>query len=282
MFIELNEGIKILIKVFYFSLNILYRDKFQNMNKSENYSAPKDLLKDRVVLITGAGQGLGRAAALTYANYGATVILHGRKVKELESVYDEIETIGKAQALIYPLDLEHAEENDFAVIAQAIEQQLGRLDGILHNAAFLYGLSPLENQTVQQWRTMLQVNLITPFALTKACLPLLKVSPDASVIMTSSSHGHKPSAYWGGFTVAKAGIEALVKVQADEWESMPNLRINTIIPGIVNSPQRAKTHPGEIKQTMRQPEDLMTTYLYLMGPDSKGMSGETVSCYTEY
>ena len=252
------------------------------MNKLENYSAPQDLLKDRVVLITGAGQGLGRAAALAYANYGATVILHGRKVKKLESVYDEIETIGKAQALIYPLDLEHAEENDFAVIAQAIEQQLGRLDGILHNAAFLHGLSPLENQTVQQWRTMLQVNLITPFALTKACLPLLKASPDASVIMTSSSHGHKPSAYWGGFTVAKAGIEALVKVQADEWESMPNLRINAIIPGIVNSPQRAKTHPGEIKQTMRQPEELMTTYLYLMGPDSKGVSGRTVPCYTEY
>ena len=252
------------------------------MNKLENYSAPKDLLKDRVVLITGAGQGLGRAAALTYANYGATVILHGRKVKKLESVYDEIETIGKAQALIYPLDLEQAEEADFAVIAQAIEQQLGRLDGILHNAAFLHGLSPLENQSVEQWRTMLQVNLITPFALTKACLPLLKASPDASVIMTSSSHGHKPSAYWGGFTVAKAGIEALVKVQADEWESMPNLRINTIVPGVVNSPQRAKTHPGEIKQTMRQPEDLMTTYLYLMGPDSKGVSGQTVPCYREY
>ena len=252
------------------------------MNKLENYSAPKDLLKDRVVLITGAGQGLGRAAALTYANYGATVILHGRKVKKLESVYDEIEAIDKAQALIYPLDFEQAEEADFAVIAQAIEQQLGRLDGILHNAAFLHGLSRLENQTVQQWRTMLQINLITPFALTKACLPLLKASPDASVIMTSSSHGHKPSAYWGGFTVAKAGIEALVKIQADEWESMPNLRINTIVPGIVNSPQRAKTHPGEIKQTIRQPEDLMATYLYLMGPDSKGMSCQTVPCYTEH
>ena len=252
------------------------------MNKLENYSAPKDLLKDRVVLITGAGQGLGRAAALTYANYGATVILHGRKVKKLESVYDEIEAIDKAQALFFPLDFEQAEEADFAVIAQAIEQQLGRLDGILHNAAFLHGLSRLENQTVQQWRTMLQVNLITPFALTKACLPLLKASPDASVIMTSSSHGHKPSAYWGGFTVAKAGIEALVKIQADEWESMPNLRINTIVPGIVNSPQRAKTHPGEIKQTIRQPEDLMATYLYLMGPDSKGMSCQTVPCYTEH
>ncbi|SFE95830.1 YciK family oxidoreductase [Nitrosomonas sp. Nm166] len=248
------------------------------MKKVENYSVSKDLLKDRVILITGAGQGLGRTAALTYANYGATVILHGRKVEKLERVYDEIEAIGKAQALIYPLDLAHAEDKDFIMIAQAIAQQLGRLDGILHNAAFLYGLSPLENQTVEQWRAMLQVNLITPFALTNACLPLLKMAPDASVIMTSSSHGHQPSAYWGGFTVAKAGIEALVKIQADEWETIPNLRINAVVPGIVNSPQRAKTHPGEIKQTMRQPEDLMSTYLYLMGPDSRGMSGQTVFC----
>lgn len=248
------------------------------MNKLENYSAPDDLLKDRVVLITGAGQGLGRAAALAYANHGATVILHGRKVKKLESVYDEIETIGKAQALIYPLDLESANDKDFSVMAQAIEQQLGRLDGILHNAAFLYGLTPLENQTAEQWRIMLQVNLIAPFALTKACLSLLKASSDASVIMTSSSQGHAPSAYWGGFTVAKAGIEALVKIQADEWEAIPDMRINTIVPGIVNSPQRAKTHPGEVKQSMRQPEDLMMTYLYLMGPDSKGVSGQVVFC----
>ena len=248
------------------------------MNKLGNYSAPEDLLKNRVILITGAGQGLGRAAALAYASHGATVILHGRKVKKLESVYDEIETIGKAQALIYPLDLESANDKDFSVIAQAIEQQLGRLDGILHNAAFLYGLTPLENQTVEQWRIMLQVNLIAPFALTKACTPLLKASPDASVIMTSSSQGHMPSAYWGGFAVAKAGIEALVKIQADEWEAIPNMRINTIVPGIVNSPQRAKTHPGEIKQTMRQPQDLMAAYLYLMGPDSKGMSGQIVFC----
>ncbi len=248
------------------------------MNKLESYSPSRDLLKDRVILITGAGQGLGRVAALTYANYGATVILHGRRVEKLERVYDEIEAMGKEQALIYPLDLEHAEDKDFIVITQAIAQQLGRLDGILHNAAFLYGLSPLENQTIEQWQAMMQVNLITPFALTKACLPLLKMAPDASVIMTSSSHGQQPSAYWGGFTVAKAGIEALAKVQADEWENMSNLRINVIVPGIVNSPQRAKTHPGEVKQKMRQPEDLMPTYLYLMGPDSRGISGQTVFC----
>lgn len=248
------------------------------MNKLESYSAPEDLLKDRVILITGAGQGLGRAAALAYAKHGATVILHGRKVKKLESVYDEIEAIGKAQALIYPLDLERAEDKDFLTIAQAIAEQLGRLDGILHNAALLPGLSPLDHQTVAQFRTLLQVNLIAPFALTKACLPLLKASPDASVIMTSSSHGLNPSAYWGGFAVAKAGVEALMKIQADEWESAPDLRINSIVPGVVNSPQRMITHPGEIKQAMRHPDDVMDTYLYLMGPDSKGINGQTVFC----
>ncbi|MEQ1779234.1 MAG: SDR family NAD(P)-dependent oxidoreductase, partial [Nitrosomonas sp.] len=110
------------------------------MDKLESYSPAKRLLKDRVILITGAGQGLGRVAALTYADYGATVILHGRKVEKLERVYDEIEALGKAQAVIYPLNWENAEDKDFKIIAQAIEQQLGRLDGILHNAAFLYGL----------------------------------------------------------------------------------------------------------------------------------------------
>lgn len=248
------------------------------MDKLENYSAPADLLQDRVILVTGAGQGLGRAAALAYATHGATVILHGRKTKKLESVYDEIESIGKAQALIHSLDLERAEEKDFAAVTQAIAEQLGRLDGILHNAALLPGLSPLAHQTVAQFRSLLQVNLIAPFALTKACLPLLNASPDASVIMTSSSHALNPSAYWGGFAVAKTGVDALMKIQADEWEALPNLRINSIVPGVVNSPQRVITHPGEIKQTMHRPEDLMATYLYLMGPDSRNMNGKTLFC----
>ncbi len=251
------------------------------MKKLENYVAPNDLLKDRVVFVTGAGQGLGRIAALAYANHGATVILHGRRVEKLERVYDEIEAIGKAQALIYPLNFENAQDKDFVILAQAIEQQLGRLDGILHNAAFLHGLSPLENQTMEQWQAILKINLIAPFALTRACISLLKAAPDASVIMTSSSHGHNPSAYWGGFTIAKAGIEALVKVQADEWEAIPNLRINAIVPGIVNSPQRARTHPGEVKESILQPESLIANYLYLMGPDSKDMNGEIVFCQSK-
>ncbi len=248
------------------------------MNDIKNYRPDKNLLKDRVILVTGAGQGIGRVAALEYAAHGATVILHGRKVDKLESVYDEIESGGGAQAAIFPFDLEKADEKDFEVIVQAIKLQLGRLDGILHNAAFIPNLTPLESQTFDQWLILLRVNLIAPISLTRACLPLLKASPDACIIMTSDTHGHYPAAYWGGFAVAKAGVEALVKIQAQEWEMHTNLRINVLIPGAVHTSQRTKTHPGETKQSLSDPKDLMSTYLYPMGPASKGVTGKTVFC----
>jgi NAD(P)-dependent dehydrogenase (short-subunit alcohol dehydrogenase family) len=248
------------------------------MKDLKTYRAPMDLLKERVVLVTGAGQGIGRTAALTFAAHGATVILHGRNVKKLERVYDEIEASGGVQPAIFPLDLEKAGENEFAALSEAIETQLGRLDGILHNAALLAGPSPLETQTLEQWLAVLRINLVAPSALTRVCLPLLKGSTDASVIMTSDTHGHNPAAYWGGFAVAKAGVEVLVRIQAQEWETIPSLRINAVIPGPVRSPQRSRTHPGEIKQSLRTPEDLMPAYLYLMGPDSKATSGEILFC----
>ncbi|HET7062124.1 MAG TPA: YciK family oxidoreductase [Nitrosospira sp.] len=248
------------------------------MNDLNRYRPPVGLLKERVILITGAGQGIGRAAALAYASHGATVILHGRNVRKLERVYDEIEALAGPQPAIFPLDLEKAGDNDFALLAESIERQLGRLDGILHNASLLPGLAPLETHTLEQWLTVLRVNLAAPSALTRACLPLLKASPDSRVVMTSETHGHVPAAYWGAFAVAKAGIEVLVRIQAQEWEIMPNVRINAIIPGPVHSPQRSRTHPGEIKQNLKQPEDLMPVYLYLMGPDSNALSGEIVTC----
>lgn len=239
-----------------------------------SYQAPQDLLKDRVILVTGAGQGIGKTAAQTFAAHGATVILTGRNEKRLEAAYDAIADAGHPDPVIFPLDLEKATDKDFAAMAEAIEGQLGRLDGILHNAARLDALAPLELETLDQWLGTLRVNLAAPFALTRACLPLLKAAADASVVMTSETHGRKPTAFWGAFGVSKWGIEALVKTWAQELEITPQVRINALVPGPVQSPLRMKTHPAEVRETLPTAESLMPTYLYLMGPDSRGHSGE--------
>ena len=248
------------------------------MTNLHTYKPRLDLLKGRVIMVTGATRGIGRVAALTFAAHGATVVLHGRDVSTLEQVYDEIQENGHAEPAAIPLDLERAGTREFDGLAYAIESRLGRLDGLLHNAAQFDKLSALEHQTAEEWSRVLQVNLIAPFALTQACARLLKASADASVVFTSETHGHVPAPYWGGYAASKAGVEALMKIQAAEWDGLANLRANAIIPGPVDSPSRAKTHPGELAESRRTPEDLMPVYLYLIGPDSRGISGTIIEC----
>jgi len=243
-----------------------------------NYRPSRDLLKDRVILVTGASRGIGRVAALAFAAHGATVVLHGRDVASLERVYDEIETNGYSQPAVVPLDLDKATTRDFDALGYAIESQLGRLDGILHNASHLEKLSPLHQQSPEEWNRTLRINVVAPFALTQACQRLLQLSTDAAVIFTLESHGQDPTAFWGSYAVAKAGVEALMKIQAAEWQDRANLRANALLPGPVASPSRARTHPGEVAASQRQPEDLMPAYLYLIGPDSRGVSGAVVEC----
>lgn len=240
-----------------------------------NYQPPQNHLQDRVILVTGAGQGIGKTAALAFAEQGATVILLGRKVKKLEAVYDAIIAAGGPQPLIFPMNLEKSGEEDFKGLAEGIYQQLGRLDGILHNASRFDNLSPLEIQTTEQFTGMLQTNLIAPFALTKACLPLLKRAPDASVIITSTTAAHHPVAYWGAHAISNSAAETLVRIWAQEMETFPNMRINTVIPGPVQCPQRKLSHPGELHDNLPKPEAIMPLYLYLMGHDSAGISGQT-------
>jgi len=248
------------------------------MIEFKHYRPAPDLLRERVILVTGAGQGIGRVAALAFAAHGATVILHGRDVAKLESVYDQIEAAGGPQPTILPLDLATARDRDFENMALAIESQLKRLDGILHNASQLADPSPLDNQRLEEWLLLLRVNLAAPFALTRACSHLLRTASDASVIFTSETHALEPAAYWGGFAVAKSGLTALVKIQAQEWEGRSNLRANLLVPGPVDSPQRQHTHPGESPSSRPRPETLMPVYLYLIGPDSRGVSGQAFYC----
>lgn len=240
----------------------------------KNYQALHQHLKDRVIIVTGAGQGLGQTAAIAFAKQGATMILIGRTQAKLEATYDTIQAQGLPEALIFPMDLNKATEDDFNAMAEGIYQQLGRLDGILHNATDFDNLSPLEIQTTEQFEEMFRVNVIAPFALTKACLPLLERAENASVIFTSNSSAQTPKAYWGSHGISKAAADFMMQMWSQELESRPNIRFNSIVPGVLQSPQRKKTHPGEVHSELPIMESAMQLYLYLMGDESKGITGK--------
>ena len=239
------------------------------------YQPPADLLTGRVILVTGASRGLGHAVALACARHGATVVLNARNLARLEAAYDEIVRAGLAEPALLPLDLDTAGWREYAHAASLIEKQLGRLDGIAHCASHLEKLSALETQSIDEWQRMLRVNLIAPFAINQVCSRLLRESPDASVVVTSETHASAPAAFWGGYAVSKAGLETLARIQSDEWSGAENLRINTVVPGPINSPLRGKTHPGENADALPSPGKLAPLYLYLLGSDSRGINGRT-------
>ena len=230
-------------------------------------------LSKRVILITGASGGLGRAVALGCAARGATVVLHGRVVRKLETIYDEIIAAGCPQPTILPLDLAAASADEFSNVASAIHAQLGRLDALIHTAALLGSLGPLEHQSFDAWQKVIRVNLVAVMALTRSTLPLLSAAPDGSIIFTLDTRANDPRAYWGAYAASKAGLLALAATLADECEGRANLRINAIVPGPMRTPLRMLTHPGEDRAALPQPEALVPLYLHLVGAQSKADSG---------
>ncbi|MEO8753093.1 MAG: SDR family NAD(P)-dependent oxidoreductase [Casimicrobiaceae bacterium] len=241
-------------------------------------AAPPDL-SNRVVLITGATGGLGRPLALACAAAGATVVLHARVVRRLEALYDEIMALGHPEPVILPLDLAKAEAADFANVASALHAQLKGLDALVHTAALLGSLSPLEHQSFDAWLSLLRVNVAAPMGITRAVMPLLKNAKDASVVFTLDSRGEDPRAYWGGYAVTKAAISALARELADEWENRPTLRVNAVVPGPIRTPIRGQTHPGEDPTRLTLPEQLVPLYLGLIGAQSKAASGVLVDAH---
>jgi NAD(P)-dependent dehydrogenase (short-subunit alcohol dehydrogenase family) len=240
-----------------------------------HYQAATDLLRERVILVTGAGDGIGRAAALACAAHGATVILLGKTIEKLTAVYDEIEQAGHPMPAIYPLKLGGATLDDYDTLRETIETEFGRLDGVLHNAGILGQRKNILDSTEADWNEVLRVNLTSNFLLTKALLPLLQKSPDASIVFTSSGVGRKGRAYWGAYAVSKFGIEGLAQVLADELDSVSNIRVNCINPGATNTAMRRMAYPAENPAVNPFPEQLMPAYLYLLGPDSKGVTGQS-------
>ncbi|ALG67486.1 YciK family oxidoreductase [Beggiatoa leptomitoformis] len=242
-----------------------------------DYKPAPDLLKNRIVLVTGAGDGIGRASARTFAQYGATVILLGRTTRKLEAVYDEIEQAGYPQPAIYPMNLEGASPKDYTDLVATLNNEFGQLDGILHNAGLLGALAPIEHYDINLWYNVIQVNINAPFLLTRACLGLLRKSSDASIIFTSSSVGRKGRAYWGAYAVSKFATEGLMQILADELVENTAIRVNSINPGATRTGMRAAAFPAEDPNTLKTPEEIMLTYLYLMGADSRGITGQALN-----
>ena len=244
----------------------------------QRFEPAADALRGRVIAITGAGDGIGRALALTAAAHGAELVLIGRTVSKLEQVHGRIAALGQAEASIAPLDLERAVARDYDALAEALQQRFGRLDGLVHSAGILGTLAPIEHYDVPTWCRVLHVNLTAAFALTQVLLPLLRRSADASIVFTGSGAGRQPSAYWGAYAVSKSGIEALTQVLAEELEHGGTPRVNALNPGPVRTRMRRQAFPAEDMSRLPAPEDIVQPYLWLLGPASRGVNGQSLDC----
>ncbi len=243
---------------------------------AQRYEAPATLLEGRNILVTGAGDGIGRAAAECFATHGATVVLLGRTLAKLESCYDTIIDSGAPQPVIQVLDLARASESDYAALAETLTAELGCLHGLLHNAALLGPQTPLGQYPLEQWREVMKVNVEAAFVLTRALLPALTAAPDASVVFSSSGVGRRGRAYWGAYAVSKFAVEGLAQVLADELQNTTRIRVNCINPGATNTRMRRTAYPAEPPQHNPLPAAIMSSYLYLMGPASTGISGRSL------
>ena len=230
-------------------------------------------LQDRVILVTGASGAIGGALAVACARYGARVVVHGRSVRKLEKLYDDIVGAGSPRPWIAPLDFEKADAAAYDGLADAIDREFGRLDGLAHVGALLGDRSPILHYDVPTWMKVMHVNVTVPFILTRTLLPLLQRAPDPSIVFTTSGVSTKGRAYWGAYAVSKFADEGLMQVLADELATERPIRSNSVNPGAVRSPMRAKAYPAEDASTLTAPDAVVWPFLYLLGPDSVGVTG---------
>ena len=244
------------------------------------YEPAPNLLAGRTVLVTGAGDGIGRVAALTYAEHGANVVLLGRTRAKLDAVFDAITASGKTKPLLVPADLLQVDEAAAEALAQGIRDEYDRLDGLLHNASLLGPRTTLVHYPVPAWLDVMQANVTAGFLLTRALLPLLHEAGDASIIFTSSGVGRRGRAHWGAYAVSKFATEGMMETLADEVAETGRIRVNSLNPGATRTAMRAAAYPAEDPATLPTAEQHMALYLYLMGPDSTGVNGQRFDAAT--
>lgn len=247
-------------------------------DKARTYAPEAGSHAGRVILVTGASDGIGQALSLALARQGATVGLLGRSQRKLARTYDRIVDAGGPKPALLPFNLETAAAPEYDALQAAVESEFGRLDGLAHVAGILGDLSPIERYDVPTWCKVLHVNLTAPFILTQILLPLLRRSEDASIVFTSSTVGRAGRAYWGAYAVSKFGTEGLMQVTAQEMAGTTKIRVNSVNPGPTRTSMRRQAFPAEDSSRLRAPEEILAPYLYLLGPAGRGISGQAFEC----
>lgn len=243
----------------------------------QDFEAGPDTLAGRVILITGAAGGVGSAVARACARAGARLILLDKALKKLEALYDELVAQGADEPFLHAMDLEGVGPAEFLELATALDQQYGQLDGLVHCAAMLGELSPLEQYNAELWARTLHVNLNAPFLLNQVCLPLLRRSDDARIIHTSDRSGRQGLAYWGAFGVAQGGVEIMMQTLAAEVARGQRIRVTSLDPGPVNTPMRQRAYPAERPDKLINADDAARDYLYLLSERGRQWHGKMLT-----
>lgn len=231
-------------------------------------------LKGRVILIAGAAGGLGSAAAVACARAGASTVLLGRKVAPLNRVYDAIKAVG-TEPMLYPLDLEGAGPDDYDQLAEALDGEFGRLDGLLHCAAEFKGLTPLLHTDPADFARAIHVDLTARWWLTQACLPLLQKSDAGAVVFALDDAERSGGAFWGGYGLAQAGQATLVSMlQAELGERGP--RVSGFRPGPMRTALRGKAYQPNTDLDARPPAEVADAVVALLSTAGAAQRGRIV------
>jgi len=235
----------------------------------QDHKTEKDAFSDKVIMVTGAADGIGKAVTIALAEHGATVLMLDKKSRHLEKLFDEIVERGYQEPIILPIDLMEVTPESATELAQAINNDIGHLDGLLHNAAELGSPSPLDQYDMEYWNAVMHTNLQAPYFLTRALLPLLKQDYTTNILFTTADVGRQAAAYWGAYSIAYAGLEAQMTIWAEELEAVSNIKVNSIDPGPVRTSFRRRSHPGESQESLAAPKSITPAYLKLLSLTNK-------------
>ncbi|MEL7312285.1 MAG: YciK family oxidoreductase [Pseudomonadota bacterium] len=243
-------------------------------NELRAFSPADDALRNKVILVTGASDGIGRAVSVAAAKVGALVLLLGRSEEKLNAVHDEIVEAGGPRPIVVPVDFMKADGGVYMRLTEQIKTDFKKLDGLVHCAGVLGEMTEIEHYDAQVWQEVMHVNVTAGFALTKVLLPLLREAR-GEVLFTSSSVGRRGRAFWGAYAVSKFATEGLAQTLAEE-QKPHGVSVNVINPGATRTAMRAQAYPMEVRDRLDGPETVAPAYLYFLCNEDETVTGLSV------